>query len=337
MAGHQPWRRLVFFTSIILPHWWLFLASSLLLLSPVRVEVAHALVLSPNLMDPIINHPAVSELGLDKGPRRKLKVKHMKFFQQQQQQRQADIDDVGIEDFQRFSHDHGHVKSRMNELGLMACRTGVVPRKEFLETFAAAVYINEKFPHITRFADVAAGHGLLSWFLLVLSDDIGADRPPRTKKKKKQKKKKPTAICIDRRMPGSAEKIADVMLEMYPHLKSRWCYVEADLAAIETHPTTLLVSVHACGTCDVYPFSLTQWFTNPPGIKPRFSVGQADGKFSLFREFDDGSLSQFFGDNQSGPPLTVIMRLENNLTLFFSVPFDQKIGQVNISSSKRHV
>mmetsp|Transcript_25554 Transcript_25554/g.60432 ORF Transcript_25554/g.60432 Transcript_25554/m.60432 type:complete len:458 (-) Transcript_25554:1441-2814(-) len=247
MAGHQPWRRLVFFTSIILPHWWLFLASSLLLLSPVRVEVAHALVLSPNLMDPIINHPAVSELGLDKGPRRKLKVKHMKFFQQQQQQRQADIDDVGIEDFQRFSHDHGHVKSRMNELGLMACRTGVVPRKEFLETFAAAVYINEKFPHITRFADVAAGHGLLSWFLLVLSDDIGADRPPRTKKKKKQKKKKPTAICIDRRMPGSAEKIADVMLEMYPHLKSRWCYVEADLAAIETHPTTLLVSVHACG------------------------------------------------------------------------------------------
>mmetsp|Transcript_25555 Transcript_25555/g.60437 ORF Transcript_25555/g.60437 Transcript_25555/m.60437 type:complete len:554 (-) Transcript_25555:1142-2803(-) len=246
MAWHQPWRRLVFFTSI-LPRWWLFLASPLSLLPPVRVEVAHALALSPNLMDPIINHPAVSELGLDRDPRRKLKVKHMKFFPRQHQQRQAD-NGVGIEDFQRFSHDHGHVKSRMNELGLMACRTGVVPRKEFLETFAAAVYINEKFPHITRFADVAAGHGLLSWFLLVLSDDINAGRSPLTMKKKEQKKKKSTAICIDRRMPGSAEKIADVMLEMYPHLKSRWCYVEADLAAIETHPTTLLVSVHACGS-----------------------------------------------------------------------------------------
>mmetsp|Transcript_82502 Transcript_82502/g.123812 ORF Transcript_82502/g.123812 Transcript_82502/m.123812 type:complete len:489 (+) Transcript_82502:145-1611(+) len=178
-------------------------------------------MLSPELMGPIVNHPAVAALELDIRPRRKLKERHMKLFPELQDDNDEDGHDiVDKNDF--------YYTQMLNKLGLMACRTGVVPRKELLETFAAATYIDAKFPQIRRVADVAAGHGLLSWFLLALD-------PTRS------------AICIDRRMPPSADIIANSMLELYPNLESKWCYVEADLASIESHPSTLIASVHACG------------------------------------------------------------------------------------------
>jgi hypothetical protein len=206
---------------------WQVLLSALVAL---RESSSHA-PLSPKLMDPIVNHPAVSALGMDSRPRRKLKQRHMELFQQQQQQQQQQQpENTRRSDAEDNDNNNSRYYTRMlNELGLMACRTGVVPRKELLETFAAATYIDAKFPQIRRVADVAAGHGLLSWFLLALD-------PTRS------------AICIDRRMPPSADAIADAMLELYPDLESKWCYVEADLSSIESHPSTLLASVHACGS-----------------------------------------------------------------------------------------
>ena len=45
----------------------------------------------------------------------------------------------------------------LNQLGRLSCRTGVVSRKEFWETIAAAAEIHDNFPNTTRIADVAAG------------------------------------------------------------------------------------------------------------------------------------------------------------------------------------
>eukprot|EP00957_Ditylum_brightwellii_P085264 6484780-Ditylum_brightwellii.AAC.1 len=81
-----------------------------------------------------------------------------------------------------------------------------------------------------RVADLAAGHGLLSWFLLAMD--------PNNR----------TAVCVDRRMPQSAEKFAQTMISQFPHLEPKWSYVQTDLTTVEAHPSTLMTSVHACGT-----------------------------------------------------------------------------------------
>jgi hypothetical protein len=57
-----------------------------------------------------------------------------------------------------------------------------------------------------------------------------------------------SAICIDKRMPPSADKVAHAMTNHWPHLASRWDYVASTLDAIEPCSSTLLCGIHACGT-----------------------------------------------------------------------------------------
>jgi hypothetical protein len=182
---------------------WIILPAELLLFLALRRTT-----LPPKLMDPIVNHQAVSAFSLESKPRKKLQGRHKYLFLQ---------------------NDTSTSLSLFDELAIVACETGVVPRKELLETFCAATFIHAKFPQVRRIADLAAGHGLLSWFLLALD-------PSRT------------AICVDKRIPASAEKISLAMLKRFPQLESQWSYVQADLSVVEAHSSTLLTSVHACGS-----------------------------------------------------------------------------------------
>jgi hypothetical protein len=130
------------------------------------------------------------------------------------------------------------------------CRAGVVARKEIFETWASALYIHSTFfgneamnytiPPINRVADVAAGHGLLAWALLLLDDEHRGDDnasllPPLT------------AFCLDVQMPRSAEIIHSCMVQRWAHLESRFDYVEGRLEQLVPHPSCLLASVHGCG------------------------------------------------------------------------------------------
>ena len=46
-----------------------------------------------------------------------------------------------------------------------------MPRKELFETWAAALHIDHHFAMNRRIADIAAGHGLLAWSLLLLDEE----------------------------------------------------------------------------------------------------------------------------------------------------------------------
>jgi len=87
--------------------------------------------------------------------------------------------------------------------------------------------------------DIAAGHGLLAFALLILDDDErkrgGEDTPL-------------TAFCLDVKMPKSAELIQLSMFQKFPHLEKQFDYVEGRLEQLIPHDSCLLVGVHACGT-----------------------------------------------------------------------------------------
>ena len=154
--------------------------------------------------------------------RRKLKPRHRALFEP------AAVTDT----------DDGMSLSLFNEFCTVLCDTGVMPRKEIFETWSAALYIHETFGgQVRRVCDVAAGHSLLAWALLVLDDNGNNENA----------EKPLTVLCVDRRMPPSAEVIRLAMVDRWPHLEERFDFVEGSLEQLRPHPSCLLASVHACG------------------------------------------------------------------------------------------
>lgn len=112
------------------------------------------------------------------------------------------------------------------------CSAEVLPRKELFETWEVASRIDNAFPNATRVADLAAGHGLLGWMLLILASASGRPR---------------SAVCVDMVMPPSADTLRDVVTSAWPDLRDRMHYVEGGLQYVQADPGVLLTSVHACG------------------------------------------------------------------------------------------
>ena len=63
------------------------------------------------------------------------------------------------------------------EVACAVCTASVLPRKELYEAWAVATRVDAAFTGYTRVADLAAGHGLLAWLLLLLAWERGNPNP----------------------------------------------------------------------------------------------------------------------------------------------------------------
>lgn len=108
------------------------------------------------------------------------------------------------------------------------CRAGCLPRKELYESWEVARRVRRRFRG-GRIVDLACGHGLLAYLLLLLDDTS------------------PAAIGVDRRLPGSAPRLAEALEESWPRLRGRVTLLQADLESVPLDRNDLIVSAHACG------------------------------------------------------------------------------------------
>lgn len=114
-------------------------------------------------------------------------------------------------------------------LGRAVCEAECLPRKELFESWEVARRTRRVFRG-GRVVDLAAGHGLLAYCLLLL-DDSSAE-----------------AVCVDVRKPPSADKLASVIETRWPRLVNRVRYVEGPLAAVAIGAGDVVVSCHGCGS-----------------------------------------------------------------------------------------
>jgi hypothetical protein len=80
-----------------------------------------------------------------------------------------------------------------------------------------------------RVVDLGAGHGLLAQIMLLLDNSS------------------PSALAVDKKLPGSGARLHDVLAEAWPRLSGRVSFVEGALDAVAILPGDVVVSSHACG------------------------------------------------------------------------------------------
>ncbi|KAL1511114.1 hypothetical protein AB1Y20_005935 [Prymnesium parvum] len=141
----------------------------------------------------------------------------------------------------------------LREVLAVVCSTSVLPRKELFEAWEVATAVHSHFPHARRVADLAAGHGVLAWLLLLLAAEGGVAR---------------SAVCVDRRMPPSAETLGAAFTARWPSLEGRLHYVEGDVAAVVAAPEVLLTAVHACGPLSDAVLSKAIEANSPAAVMP---------------------------------------------------------------------
>lgn len=108
------------------------------------------------------------------------------------------------------------------------CEAGCLPRKELYEAWEVARRTRRLFRG-GRVVDLAAGHGLLAHFMLLLDDSSA------------------TAIAADSSLPLSSEKLHEALVVTWPRLAGRVSLVSGDVGDVALGAGDVVVSSHACG------------------------------------------------------------------------------------------
>lgn len=109
------------------------------------------------------------------------------------------------------------------------CTAECLPRKELYESWEVARRARRRFRG-GRVVDLACGHGLVAWLMLLLDDS--SER----------------ALAVDKRIPDSAAKIAEAITAAWPRLAGRVELRAGPVGDVALEPTDVVVSAHACGT-----------------------------------------------------------------------------------------
>jgi len=127
-------------------------------------------------------------------------------------------------------HDLGRFEgpSLAAALGRAVCEAGCLPRKEFFEAWEMARRVRRRLRG-GRVVDLAGGHGLLAQALLLLDDSS------------------PSALVVDAVLPPSAARLHASIAAVWPRLRDRVAFAEADLDNVTVAAGDLVVSCHACG------------------------------------------------------------------------------------------
>ncbi|MDO8835915.1 MAG: hypothetical protein Q7V01_09970 [Vicinamibacterales bacterium] len=115
-----------------------------------------------------------------------------------------------------------------DRLGRAVCGAGVLPRKELYESWEVARRARRLFRG-GRVVDVAGGHGLLAYVMLLLDDSS------------------PTATVIDPAITESSTKVRAALVSMWPRLAGRVTFVTSTLEGVTLSVDDVVVSSHACG------------------------------------------------------------------------------------------
>jgi hypothetical protein len=95
-------------------------------------------------------------------------------------------------------------------VGRVVSEAECLPRKELFESWEVASRVRRRVRG-RPILEVAAGHGLVAWLLLLLDADT------------------PEARCIDRRKPPNAERLETALVTRWPRLAGKLRWEEGDL------------------------------------------------------------------------------------------------------------
>jgi len=115
-----------------------------------------------------------------------------------------------------------------DKIARVVCEADCLPRKELYESWEVARRTRRRFRG-GRVVDLAAGHGLLAYMMLILDDTS------------------PSALAVDLRAPKSAQRLTDALCTEWPRLRDRVVFRETAIADVPLTSEDLVVSAHACG------------------------------------------------------------------------------------------
>ncbi len=108
------------------------------------------------------------------------------------------------------------------------CEANCLPRKELYESWEVACRARKRLRG-RRVVDLAAGHGLVAYLMLLLE--------PRYE----------SALAVDRKTPLSAGRLAEMFETRWPQLAGRVERLRVRIETVELRPDDVVVSAHACG------------------------------------------------------------------------------------------